>query len=265
MSRREDLWSQLSGINTTATNLFDNYEDPNSYEGMSAILDKINGDQSNAITRTAANTVQRGQRDTAARLASQGITGGSVFNNQINSVSDNINDNFAKTLENLDTERMKMEVPLMQTENDNKFRATSAQENIIMQNIMNALNKNQAGQSAVNSWEQSDANNRASSFNFFRDMLPGLIQGGANVASAGVLKSDIRAKKKIKYVGTSEEGLPIIEFNYKNSDPNRYRGTIAQAVQEVKPSAVLDLDGVLHVDYSQLSIRPEVVNGMGCI
>jgi hypothetical protein len=195
MARREDLWSQLYGINPEAENLFADYSDPYNYDQMSAILDKILGEQSNMITRKAGNAVSRGQKDVASRLAAEGITGGSVYNNQINKVASDINENFANSLEGLGISRLQQEVPLMNMANESKFRNTTANQNMIMQNIMNKFRKNQMQQGFLSDWEQSDRMNDAAKFDFFRDLLPGLVSGGASVLSAGVTKGGFLNKK----------------------------------------------------------------------
>lgn len=141
--------------------------------------------------------------------------------------------------------------------------------------LMNLLNnQNQFGQQSRLQRDQYDFEKGQSKFNFWRDLLPGLISGGSKVwaASAGktpvpvpasgagaMAMSDIRVKKNIKYIGISKEGLPIIEFNYINNDDNRYRGVSAQSVEKIKPSAVIEIDGIKMVDYSKIDVPFEVV------
>lgn len=91
-----------------------------------------------------------------------------------------------------------------------------------------------------------------------------LISKGGNAASAGAsgaggasgsasLFSDIRLKEDIKLVG-KENGINIYEFKYKNK-PERYRGVMAQEVQEIMPEAVIEKDGFLAVDYDKIGIE----------
>ncbi len=261
MSRREDIWSQLAGINTQGQNLFDNYNDLFDYNAMSDVLSKILGKQVNLMGKSASNAVQRGQKDSAERLAASGITDGSVYENQMNKVADSANENYANALEQLGVENEKLNLNAMDVANQNKFRTTSANQNVIMQNIMNALQKNRTQLGAVDSWEQSDRANDAAGFDFFRDLLPGLVQGGSNVASAAIKASDVRTKKNISYVGISSEGIPIVDFNYKNDSRTRYRGVLAQDVEKIIPEAVVEINGIKMVDYSLLSVKMEVLNG----
>ena len=102
------------------------------------------------------------------------------------------------------------------------------------------------------SGEAQDAQNAQASG--FGQILGSLIGAGGTIGAAAI--SDIRLKTDIEHVGTSEEGLPIIEFKYKGYK-NRYRGTIAQEVEKILPSAVQEFGGVKMVDYAQLSMNHE--------
>jgi len=82
-----------------------------------------------------------------------------------------------------------------------------------------------------------------------QNMMGGLFGLAGNVIAA----SDIRVKRDIKRIG-ERDGLGVYEFRYINDDVPRV-GYMAQEVMEVKPEAVVDLGGVLHVDYAQL---PEI-------
>lgn len=100
--------------------------------------------------------------------------------------------------------------------------------------------------------QQTDQNK----FNFFRDALPGLLELGGKAIAA----SDIRVKENVKVIGTTDEGLNHIEFNYIGY-PQRYRGVIAQEVEKIKPEAVINVGGIKCVDYSQISVKHEIING----
>ena len=69
---------------------------------------------------------------------------------------------------------------------------------------------------------------------------------------AGGMLSDRRAKKNIKRVGQTDDGLPIYTYEYKDGGPTQM-GVIAQEVAEVKPEAVVPHEsGMLAVDYSKI-------------
>jgi len=69
----------------------------------------------------------------------------------------------------------------------------------------------------------------------------------------GAAMSDRRTKENIKHIGV-ENGYPIYEFNYIG-EPERYSGVMAQDIEILKPEAVHNIDGILHVDYSQLGVE----------
>lgn len=80
------------------------------------------------------------------------------------------------------------------------------------------------------------------------------IQGGAIMAT----RSDRNLKENIKRVGTSEKGLAIYEFEYKNKNLGEgvYEGVMAQDLLESNPEAVSsDSSGILSVDYSKIDVE----------
>lgn len=89
--------------------------------------------------------------------------------------------------------------------------------------------------------------------------------GGLGVAGLGMYNamSDIRTKTNIKPVGLLRSGLTQYEFNYKPEfgDPNiRYRGVMAQEVEQFNPEAVGVLpNGYKYVNYDMIGTRMEAV------
>jgi hypothetical protein len=78
----------------------------------------------------------------------------------------------------------------------------------------------------------------------------GALAGGVIGGAAGYFGySDERIKTNIKTVGTSPNGLKIIEWSYNWDRKKRYRGVLAQQVKEMFPDAVKDFHGYLAVDY----------------
>ena len=74
--------------------------------------------------------------------------------------------------------------------------------------------------------------------------------GGAATTAAAAAASDIRLKSKIVRVGTHPLGIGIYEYDI---DGRRERGVIAQEVERVLPSAVIEHpDGYKMVDYGAL-------------
>lgn len=62
--------------------------------------------------------------------------------------------------------------------------------------------------------------------------------------------SDIRAKENITPVG-KYKGMNVYDFNYKWS-PERHRGLMAQEVEQVKPEAVGEINGLKYIDYGKV-------------
>lgn len=77
--------------------------------------------------------------------------------------------------------------------------------------------------------------------------------GWQNVAgqlAAAAIISDARMKTNINRVGTLANGLPIYTFNYKSGGPVQI-GLMAQDVEQVNPDAVIEINGVKHVNYAK--------------
>lgn len=78
-----------------------------------------------------------------------------------------------------------------------------------------------------------------------------LQQGLIGAGSMALMMSDIRAKKDIVPIGMTRGGHRIYTFKYKNSDQINV-GVMAQEAQKIMPSAVHEINGYLHVDYSKI-------------
>jgi hypothetical protein len=103
---------------------------------------------------------------------------------------------------------------------------------------------------------------------------PSALQTAGNVASTGLglyglakmaglfATSDPSLKQDVKRVGQDERtGLGIYEFAYKSAPDFRFRGVMADEVQEKYPSAVVkNSDGYLMVDYGKLGLKMEAVH-----
>lgn len=81
--------------------------------------------------------------------------------------------------------------------------------------------------------------------------------GAGAVGSIGAAAaSDKNLKENIKQIGTSPSGIPIYEFEYKDKShgEGRYSGVMAQDLLETNSSAVIQDEGFLKVDYSQIDV-----------
>lgn len=75
------------------------------------------------------------------------------------------------------------------------------------------------------------------------------------VAGFGLDKlSDVRAKMDITYIGQLEPGIGWYTFRYKHDPDTVHEGVMAQEVIQVRPEAVHEYRGLLHVDYAQLGV-----------
>jgi hypothetical protein len=74
--------------------------------------------------------------------------------------------------------------------------------------------------------------------------------------------SDVRLKKNIKLVGTSEMGINIYEFVYLNEESSLYTGVIAQDLLDSEYSDAVSMgeDGFYRVDYSKIDVEFKKIN-----
>lgn len=80
----------------------------------------------------------------------------------------------------------------------------------------------------------------------------GLATAGTIAGIMGsLLKCDIRVKNPIKVLGTIS-GLPLWLFSYRDDPSRLHIGPMAQDVERVNPAAVLEIDGIKHIDLTKL-------------
>ena len=79
--------------------------------------------------------------------------------------------------------------------------------------------------------------------------------GAATKGAAGALTSlalcDMRAKENIESVGRLYNGLPIYKFNYKGDD-KIHINVMAQDVEKINPSAIVEMNGFKYVDMGKV-------------
>lgn len=77
------------------------------------------------------------------------------------------------------------------------------------------------------------------------------MNGLYGLGAAGIsLLSDERTKEDIVKIGALDNGLPVYTFKYKGH-PQTHIGLIAQEVEKVRPEAVVEINGLKHVDYAR--------------
>jgi len=83
----------------------------------------------------------------------------------------------------------------------------------------------------------------------WEDILGGLLGLGGTLGGAAIAKSDRKFKKNIKFL-TSRKGINIYNFDY--IDGGNSNGVIAQEIINVLPSAVINREDGLYVDYNKV-------------
>ena len=188
---------------------------------------------------------------TQNRLAQQGIMPGSEgYDRAMNRLSENENDAYnqlmltgrAQAMDELLTQRN-------QPINETTALMTGSQvqqPRFVNPNTANLANVDRAGlemqayQGQMNAWQAQQAQRNQ-------------MMGGLFGLAGNIIASDRRIKRDVVKVGEAD-GLGVYEFRYVWGG-ERQRGYMAQEVAQVKPEAVVDIGGILHVDYAQL---PEV-------
>ena len=143
--------------------------------------------------------------------------------------------------------------------------------------VLNALqsqNANQGGGQVMDQWKQYMMNQLQGSNNLLTQATQNDINARQGMASAygqnitnrnnynsamagnaiklgAMMLSDIRLKKDIKRLGTLNNGLGIYSYKYEGKDRTSY-GVIAQEVEGLYPDAVVEVDGIKHVDYRRI-------------
>jgi len=113
------------------------------------------------------------------------------------------------------------------------------------------MNKNFDQQLAVSAQQNATMNN----------LIGGLFGLGGSLGGGAVARSDRDVKQDIHRMGSiyamNDEGddrkLPIYSYSFKD-DPERRQhiGPMAQDVEKLDERAVLDIDGVKHIDVNRM-------------
>jgi hypothetical protein len=111
---------------------------PFSYNDIASQLEQILGQQTGQLNTEAAADTTSANRGTAARLASEGVTGGSILNNSIANNANTVNKNKYSALSTLLTNYMNQNVGAMNQSNNNQFEKYG----LLMNNLGNFSNTN---------------------------------------------------------------------------------------------------------------------------
>jgi hypothetical protein len=93
---------------------------------------------------------------------------------------------------------------------------------------------------------------------WWESLLGNVVGGASQAGTAALIASDERLKENIKKVGNKGD-VEIVEFNYKGH-PQKFRGVVAQQIEENHPEAVSEIDGIKYVDYSKIDVKMEAIN-----
>ena len=80
---------------------------------------------------------------------------------------------------------------------------------------------------------------------------PSALQSIGQIASIASMFSDVRVKENIAPTGKTYKGHNLYDFNYIGNN-NRYRGVMAQEVEQTRPDAVGEVSGIKYVNYGDL-------------
>jgi len=109
-----------------------------------------------------------------------------------------------------------------------------------------ALNLGAAQRQNILSANAATQQNRATYSAAMMNMIGGVAQGVGSFAA-----SDRRVKTNIKIVGKTDSGLPVYTYKYKGQNTTQM-GVMAQDVEMVNPEAVVEINGIKHVDYNRI-------------
>ena len=140
-SQLSDLYGKINGQDFQANNRFNNYTPMFGYRDMSKTLDNLYNSQAGALRASAGQDIQQSNKSLASRLASQGITGGSILNDQLESSAGNIRNSNYNALQQLGLGRQQQEAGLMNQSNQDQFRTTQAAQSVDLDNMRNLLSK----------------------------------------------------------------------------------------------------------------------------
>jgi hypothetical protein len=140
---------------------------------------------------------------------------------------------------------------------NNLNSALNAQNNLyswIMGVNQDAAKNSQAVSNHYMEAYKADQARKAAMYQAIGQAVGGIGQGIGGVASAAAMASDVNVKENIKKIG-EKNGFNWYEFTYKKGlglPEGKQEGVIAQEVEQVMPEAVLEINGIKHVDYSKI-------------
>jgi hypothetical protein len=127
-----------------------NFKMPFGAGDFNSSLDKLLNLNTQKLKTGAADATSTVGQNTAARMASQGITGGSLLNSQVQRGQTDIAKSFESALQDLLGGRAGQQIGVMQNANQNELQSKTAQTNALMSLL--GLQGQAAGQAESQTW-----------------------------------------------------------------------------------------------------------------
>lgn len=172
----------------------------------------------------------------AGSLLSQGLSGLSA-GSDINNTNTNTNLTASTMLNGYNQSAL-----------DNQYAKYNAQTQTPWQNLQNYY-----GIIGGNNWGSSTTGSGTSTQQTNPSLLSSLGMGTALLGS--LFKCDIRTKYDISYITTLPDGIKLYNFRYLDDPTQIHTGPMAQEVEEVYPDAIVEIDGIKHIDTTKYDWR----------
>lgn len=190
----------------------------------------------------------RMQENERARLAAQGITGGTAYNNAMDQFNRSRSGAFNDAnLANFNSALSSQLALRNQGINEIIGLASGSQ---VQTPSFAGTPQTGVGGTDVAGIQQNAYNQQMSNYNAQQQQMGGLFGTIGNIAGAAMpfILSDERAKENIREIGETNDGQPIFEYNYKGSNQTQI-GLMAQEVAKTKPESLVPFGGLMGVDY----------------
>lgn len=139
--KASSLYNELSGLKPQIKNRFDNYVSPYDMGMFNKNLDTVFGGYKDLINKSTAQNIANQQKNTAASMASRGITGGSILADTQSKIASDIGKGKSDALANLGISKANISNDLMKYFNSLDLSKNQLASNIDLANIGNLFRK----------------------------------------------------------------------------------------------------------------------------
>lgn len=191
--------------------------------------------------------------DLRTRLANQGVKAGSdAYSREMNTFNQGTNDAYNQLLL---TGRNQANNELLTEDNQriNQISALLGGGQVTMPTFGAGTNQPSLPTVDYAGLVNTNYQNQMAAYQQQQQSRAGILGGLFGLGNSMIMKSDRRAKKDIKSVGKLM-GHKLYEYRYRDEDKGarKHVGVMAQEAEKKRPDAVLEFDGVKHVDYGRL-------------